>query len=413
MANETYFSLDVLPARKGDCLLLHFGTDEAPRLAMIDGGPSNVYQPALRPRLEDVRAARGLGPTQSLPVDLLMISHVDDDHIKGILEFAQEMQDDANAGRPLIAKVDTLWHNVFDDILGNTPAQMQTASDGLAAMGGGGGMPDEMDDDVAAVFASVRQGHRLRGLAEFFEARTGDWRLNRPFAELVMMAGNDDPAVDRFPGLEIAIIGPRKAELEKLQKKWDKFLRDNNLGRDSAEAALAAFGRDRSVSNLASIVALVRAGGKSMLLTGDALGENILEALAARGLASDADPLQVDILKLQHHGSDRNVTPEFFRKVHAGHYVFSGDGEHGNPERSTVEMLLDTLNGRAVTLHFSTPLAEIDARRKSEAEDHGDPWVAADHALRSLLDNAPNTVTVREPADRKGLRIDLLDPVAG
>ena len=42
-----YFSLDVLRARKGDCLMLHFGTNDDPHLILIDGGPSNVYKPHL------------------------------------------------------------------------------------------------------------------------------------------------------------------------------------------------------------------------------------------------------------------------------------------------------------------------------------------------------------------------------
>ena len=37
------FSLDVRRARKGDCLLLHFGTTDEPGLVMIDGGPKGVY----------------------------------------------------------------------------------------------------------------------------------------------------------------------------------------------------------------------------------------------------------------------------------------------------------------------------------------------------------------------------------
>jgi hypothetical protein len=32
-----FFSLDVLRARKGDCLLLHFGTKQEPGLVMIVG----------------------------------------------------------------------------------------------------------------------------------------------------------------------------------------------------------------------------------------------------------------------------------------------------------------------------------------------------------------------------------------
>ena len=39
------FSLDVRRARKGDCLLLHFGTKQKPGLVLIDGGPKSVYVP--------------------------------------------------------------------------------------------------------------------------------------------------------------------------------------------------------------------------------------------------------------------------------------------------------------------------------------------------------------------------------
>ena len=36
------FSLDVRRARKGDCLLLHFGSKDEPGLVMIDGGPRGL-----------------------------------------------------------------------------------------------------------------------------------------------------------------------------------------------------------------------------------------------------------------------------------------------------------------------------------------------------------------------------------
>jgi hypothetical protein len=56
------FSLDVRRARKGDCLLLHFGSKTKPGLALIDGGPKGVYGPHLKPRLVEVRQARKLDP---------------------------------------------------------------------------------------------------------------------------------------------------------------------------------------------------------------------------------------------------------------------------------------------------------------------------------------------------------------
>ena len=112
------FSLDVRRARKGDCLLLHFGSKSEPGLALIDGGPKNVYLPHLKPRLLEIRKARGLDRQQPLPVDLLMVSHVDDDHIQGILDLTREMTS-TNAA-PLL-RVLSFWHNSFDDIAGNKP----------------------------------------------------------------------------------------------------------------------------------------------------------------------------------------------------------------------------------------------------------------------------------------------------
>ena len=44
------FSLDVRRARKGDCLLLHFGTKDEPGLVMIDGGPKERLRAAPRSR---------------------------------------------------------------------------------------------------------------------------------------------------------------------------------------------------------------------------------------------------------------------------------------------------------------------------------------------------------------------------
>ena len=60
------FSLDVRRARKGDCLLLHYGSKDEPGLVMIDGGPSGVYGPHLKPRLEQIRKARGSASSEPL-----------------------------------------------------------------------------------------------------------------------------------------------------------------------------------------------------------------------------------------------------------------------------------------------------------------------------------------------------------
>ena len=58
--------------------------------------------------------------------------------------------------------------------------------------------------------------------------------------------------------------------------------------------------------------------------------------------------MHVDLLKVPHHGSANNLDDDFFERITADHYVFSGNGEHGNPERETLEMLFDARGERAV-----------------------------------------------------------------
>lgn len=401
------FTLEALPAHQGDSLLLHFGTVTEPKLAIIDGGPSRVYNPALRPRLFDIRAARGTPDADPLEIDLLMISHIDDDHIRGALEFARELKESGDLHRPGFARIGTLWHNSFDDIIGNSEIP-EAVTSSLASMGSAD-FPEGTDPDIAFILTSVRQGRDLRGYADALR-----WETNNPFDPLVMMETPDDRDVTRFGGgLSLRIIGPRRDELKQLQKKYDEFLRDNNLARDSAEAALAA-AQDESVPNLSSIVTLASVGGRTMLLSGDALGTKITDALQERGLASAAAPLKVDVLKMPHHGSDRNVSPEFFRLIRADHYVFCGDGSHGNPERSTVEMLFAEQGADHVTLYFTYPVTEIDDKRKSEAAKHGKPWKPITDSLDALLAKEKKNhrnFTFIEARDRTGIRIDLWEAV--
>ena len=125
-------------------------------------------------------------------------------------------------------------------------------------------------------------------------------------------------------------------ELEALQEAPEVARGPQEEGQ-VAGRALAAY-VDKSVPNLSSIVVLAEAGGKRMLLTGDARGDKILEGLRARrpaGRPARTSKMHVDLLKVPHHGSANNLDDDFFERITADHYVFSGDGEHGNPERET------------------------------------------------------------------------------
>jgi glyoxylase-like metal-dependent hydrolase (beta-lactamase superfamily II) len=109
MVDHNIFSLEVLKARKGDCLLLHYGTADEPALALIDGGPGGVYSKFLKPRLKQLREERGLDESEMLPIDLCMLSHIDDDHIHGLLQLTQELVDAQKSQDPRAVNILDLW----------------------------------------------------------------------------------------------------------------------------------------------------------------------------------------------------------------------------------------------------------------------------------------------------------------
>ena len=380
-----FFTLDVRRARKGDCLILHYGSKTDPGLILIDGGPSDVYKPQLKPRLAEIRKARGLADNAALPVDALMVSHIDDDHINGVLELTKELLEAMGAQQPLSLRLRGIWHNTFDDIIGNSPKELTaavTAQFGAASLSGDVDV-EGLDPDAAKVLASVDQGFRLRDNAKGLNVG-----INPQFGGKLILAQKKARKIDMGKGLKFTVIGPMNDEVLDLQKEHDVFLKKKEKDK-ATKGALAAFS-DTSVANLSSVVLLAEVGKKRILFTGDARGDKIIEGLELVGLLKNdgKSTIHVDVLKAPHHGSDRNVEPVFFRRITADHYVFSGNGEHGNPERETLKMLLDERGDENYTIHLTYPIDEIDVERKKEWEKkHKTPkWSPQKQGLVAFFD---------------------------
>src|SRR5262249_10875774 len=52
--------------------------------------------------------------------------------------------------------------------------------------------------------------------------------------------------------------------------------------------------------------------------------------------------LHLDVLKVQHHGSVRNASREFFQAVPADTYVISAAGRYGNPDLDTLQWIVES-----------------------------------------------------------------------
>lgn len=431
------FSMDLRRAAKGDCFLLHTGTKEKPGLVMVDGGPRGVYAPQLKPRIAAIRAARGLAADRPLDVDLLMVSHVDDDHIQGILDLTGEMLRAQAARRSLPLQVLSFWHNSFDNLIGNPPDELTAAFKTRFGPASTAGElpadadldPDDEDLDQEAVtaslkvLASIEQGSRLRG-----QAIALGFPPNPEFDGNLVIASDGAP-VEVAPGLSFRVVGPMLQEIRKLHQKHEEWLEKLQREGRSPPDALASY-VDRSVPNLSSIVVLAEAQGKRMLLTGDARGDKILEGLQQVGLLSAGGTMHVDLLKVPHHGSANNLDDDFFERITADHYVFSGDGEHGNPERESLQMLWDARGDAPYTVHLTYPLEHLDAarqedwnkqrgneRRKQErnatrAIPIRPAWSPEEHGLVAFMDaHAELKAKLRVVEAAAARVIDLADPL--
>jgi hypothetical protein len=395
MATTNIFKLEVLRAHHGDCLLLHYGTRTKPGLALIDGGPHKVYKPFLRPRIEELRAERGLDEADPLLVDLMMLSHIDADHVVGLLELTKEL---IAARTKRIVQVSNLWHNSFDDIVGNDAKELSRAVHqqfGPASLTGDLSLDALADllasrDPMAAVdslmvLASIGQGQDLRSNAEKLEIP-----LNAEADGELIVATDKKKPVDMGKGLKFTVVGPMLPELKKLQGDFAVFLGKPKEERESP-SGLASFADD-SVTNLSSIVVLAQVKDKKILFTGDALGDKVLEGLELTGVIDAGGSLHVDVLKGPHHGSNRNVTPEFFERITADHYVFSGDGDFGNPDRETLEMLAKARGADDYQIHLTYPIDEIDIERKKfrDSKNIRPKWSKAKHSLAAFLADHPD-----------------------
>jgi hypothetical protein len=398
------FTLEALKAAYGDALLLHFGNPKTPHLAIIDGGPRGVYRSVLKPRLQKLMTDRKRLIDGQLPVRLLMVSHIDDDHVNGVLEMANELAD-MTGKKPY--GVESLWHNSFDDILGNQGHELAASLEPFVkSLPTGGSLPDDSplkNYHAALVMASVQQGRQLRNAAK----RLG-WDINKEFGgKLVRVPKEGIKIVPIAEGLTLTPLGPAEKNVEALNTEWDKEIKRMGVAVDVARAAEYA---DRSVFNLSSIIVLAQMPSKDgrtlrMLLTGDARGDDIIAGLEEAGLMENGK-CHVDLLKLPHHGSDRNVEPAFFKRVVADHYVVSSNGDKfDNPDKDTLEWLAEARRGTGhFKLYLTYPVAEFKFKKRKHIQKE----------LQDFIDTGKEsgdfTVVCREPG-ALSVRIDLDEPL--
>lgn len=380
------FSIEVLQAQQGDCLIVHYGKLDTLGLIVIDGGPSGIYREYLKPRLAKIR--QKLMGDDPLPLKMIMVSHADDDHINGILSMTNDLVGQIEDSKPLPYEVDNFWFNSFDDIIGNKEISAALYAKSVS---------DTKKVHISAVIASTGQGRTLRN-----NVNKLGWLVNEPFTELKgtktrLIRGDIDSTRVPLGGLGITVLHPTESRLKELQKQWDKDLQKAKESGDNSVLVASLNSSDKSPFNLSSIVCMLEFKGKRMLLTGDGRCDDIYDGLKQNKFLDVNGKLHVDILKMPHHGSNANMKPAFLENITADHYVISADGKHNNPDKETLEMIVENI--KKGTLYLTNHDGELGLKAK------------LDKFIKQLNDSHSKLkVHFREP-NKPSLIINLLDDI--
>ena len=215
--------LDALDARHGDALLLHFGAESHQKLWLIDGGPSGTYAEVLRPRLQNVRRERQLDDDAPLVLDLVVISHVDDDHVHGVLDLLVETvaAQDRQQAEPY--RVKRIWHNSIDAVVETSPmfavaSSLRSVAEDLASA-------SQHGVDVASIQQGSKVADKIRRL---------DLGGNLPFG-CHLVAG----LAEEVDGAQVSIISPPAERLHVLLSAWNsEMLKARTSGEWASVAAV-------------------------------------------------------------------------------------------------------------------------------------------------------------------------------
>jgi hypothetical protein len=322
-------TIKMLPAYDGDCLLLTLPQAAGhARHILIDGGPGRTYR-QLTQEIQKLQRNEQV-------IDLLIITHIDDDHIGGILKLFE----DPTFNPILIRQV---WFN-SGAMLAKQLGDLYAASREVA-------LYPQTDTPI-----SITQGNTL----ERYLQHMAGWN------NTLIHTGT---APLHWDNLKITVLSPDHQSLEKLHKHWPVAptvatpvsSSATDFSRSIEELnALPECSEDQAVCNGSSIAILLETNMAKLLFLGDAHPSVVAASLKRLGYSA-ARPLEAALVKVAHHGSRYNTSAELLSLWRCQHYAISTNGlKHGLPNKECLAKLIGH-SAPGVTLYFNYPVVAEQA----------------------------------------------------
>ena len=360
------FRIELLPARHGDCLLLSYGDAARPHRVLIDGGPIGAYG-ALSARLAAL-------PEDQRELELLVITHVDGDHIEGCLKLLNH---------PELATFRDIWFNgwphIAQELKEPPPAPRQAPSDE----------------------AGIHQRSAMQGTEISVRIDGRQWNAAFEGAPVFVPATGPLPVRELPGGLRLTLLSPTLDKLIKLRTAWSRALERAEVdpaneaalrarldGRAAyrasgarlrptpdqmmSSAALALGPMDDAVANGSSIAVIAEYAGRRLALLGDAHAPTLAATLGRMAAATGAATLRLDAVKLAHHGSAANLSPDLLGRIECGTWLVSTDGSlFQHPDDEAIHAVVRQVPGARLLFNYrSARTAPWDESAMRAAHGH-------------------------------------------
>jgi hypothetical protein len=354
--------IEMLPANYGDSIWIEYGNEgETPRRILIDGGFKGTYR----------RVMRRVDPEAQRQFELIALTHIDEDHIKGAIPLL---------GDPRLnpAAVGDVWFNGWKHVKPTEPER------------------------------SPLQGEFFSAL---LDSRGFRWNAAWDGGAVVLPEHGSLPEIELEGGLRLTLLSPSSAQLQELGHYWKTEVEEGGFVPGDAASMLDALSErpalqpdtvrslnidvladadedeDSSIPNGSSIAMLAEFGGVAALLSGDA-HPSVLVAAIDRLLADRGDDrLRLDALKVAHHGSAHNTNTELLERIDCRQFLISSNGKRfGHPAPECIARLI-THRPDEVTLRFNY--------RSAINEAWSDPILQGEYDYRAIYpENSGQVLTL-------------------
>ena len=314
---DEMLKIQLLHANQGECIIITYGDKNIPHYIIIDSGIGKTCTRELKLFLERVQKNRQV-------VDLIILTHYDADHIQGFLSLMKYKLINAKT-------VKTVWMNYGNELC--------KAVSSISSI--------QFSISEVSCDTSAKQGR------DFYQYLCE----NKIALNSVILAG-DESEID---GAKIKILSPSPEQSKKMLEQISII--DGNIlypaeglrVRETAgsntdfhlsvdEVIMNDFDEDQDVANCSSIAFLFEYKDYRLLLLGDSVPSQIINALYNLGY-NEKNKLKLNICKLSHHGSNHNTSDNLLELIDCNDFIISSDWNGPRPGKECLSRIVVKVKG--------------------------------------------------------------------